>query len=426
MQGEEANAGSGKPQQAQDEAVTTMAELMERDYLFQEAKRGDFVRGTIVSISDSEILIDIGAKSEGVVGGQDLDRLDRDYLASLNVGDEVPAFVVKSDDENGNIILSLSRALVEKDWEDAQALFESGQNIEGEVSGYNKGGLIVNFGRIRGFVPGSQVFTPVPGGGKADRWKPLVGQQLRLKIIEIDRRRNRLIFSERVAMEEWRQVQKEKLLDSLSVGETRRGQVSRLTGFGAFVDLGGADGLIHLSELSWARVAHPREVLQVGDEVDVYVLNVDHERQRIALSLKRLQPEPWSGVLDRYQVGDIVEAVITKLADFGAFARLEDNIEGLIHISELSEKNIAHPREVVQDGQQVSVRIIRIDPERRRMGLSLKQAEGEADWEEYVDSPAETSSEDELEVDVDDAVTDEDDVTVESADVTADKELQEA
>lgn len=372
--------------------MQTMAELLDREYAFQEARRGDIVTGTVVSISDTEILIDIGAKSEGIVHRQELDQLSQEFLDSVNVGDEVPVYVLKSEHEDEHVVLSLSKALVEKDWEEAEALHKTSDIFEGTVVGYNKGGLIVNFGRIRGFVPGSQVFTPTSGGSKEDRWAPLVGKDLRLKIIELDRNRNRLILSERVAMEEWRQEQKKSLLDSLTEGETRPGRVTRLTSFGAFVDLGGADGLIHLSELSWTRVNHPKEVLQVGDEINVYVLNVDRERHRIGLSLKRLQPEPWSGVLDRYQVGDVVEAVITKLADFGAFARLEDDIEGLIHISELADKNINHPKEVVSEGDQVSVRIIRIDPERRRMGLSIKQAEGEQHWEEYLDDETEDDS----------------------------------
>jgi small subunit ribosomal protein S1 len=372
----------------------TMAELLEQEYSFQRVKRGDIVRGTVVSVRVDEIMVDIGSKSEGIVKKQELDQLDQEVLDEINVGDEIPVYVLRSGDDDGNIFLSLSRALVEKDWENAKVLFDASETFTGDVAGYNKGGLIVNFGRIRGFVPGSQVFTPTSGGYKEDRWVSLVGKELRLKIIELDRNRNRLILSERVAMEEWRQEQKETLLDSLTEGEVRHGRVTRLTQFGAFVDLGGADGLIHLSELSWTRVNHPKEVLQVGDEIDVYVLNVDRERQRIGLSIKRLQPEPWSGVLERYQVGDVVEAVVTKLAEFGAFARLSDDIEGLIHISEVTEKNIAHPREVLQEGEQVSVRIIRIDPDRRRMGLSLKQAAGEQDWEAYLDGEAIAEPED--------------------------------
>jgi small subunit ribosomal protein S1 len=284
---------------------------------------------------------------------------------------------------------------LEKDWQAAQEIFEAGECFESTVSGYNKGGLIVRLGKVRGFVPASQL---VPSYQKSQEelqsneeyWARMVGKQLQLKIIELDRRRNRLILSERAAMREWRRQQKEQLLNELQKGDVRRGQVSSLCNFGAFVDLGGADGLVHLSELSWGRVSHPKEVLQVGDEVDVYILNVDREKRRIGLSIKRLQPEPWSLVPEKYSVGQLVQGTITKLANFGAFARLDnDEIEGLIHISELSEDPIAHPREVIREGDVVTLRIIRIDANRRRMGLSLKRVEeGEyvdLDWREgYV------------------------------------------
>ena len=220
------------------------------------------------------------------------------------------------------------------------------------------------------------------GTDKEEQWDHMIDQKLRLKIIELDRRRNRLILSERAAVEEWRKQQKEKLLNDLNEGDVLTGRVTSLADFGAFVDLGGADGLIHLSELSWSRVSHPRDLLQVGDELEVYVLNIDIERQRIGLSLKRLQQEPWSQVLDTYEIGQVVDARITKLTNFGAFAQIGD-VEGLIHLSELADSNITHPRDVVKEGDEVSVKIIRIDPDRRRIALSLKQAEGVDDWEEY-------------------------------------------
>jgi small subunit ribosomal protein S1 len=362
----------------------TMAELLEQAYDIKAVRRGEILMGTIVSITPHEILVDIRAKSEGIIAGREMERLSPENLAALHVGDEVPVYVVKPEDEEGNTILSLARAQAEKDWLAAQKLHESGETYEGVVVGHNKGGLIVHFGQVRGFVPGSQLVSDQRSGsaGKEGQWSHMVGQRLRLKIIEIDRRRNRLILSERAAAEEWRRKQKEKLLDDLKEGDVLKGRVTSLADFGAFVDLGGADGLIHLSELSWLRVSHPRDVLRVGDEVEVYVLNIDPDRQRIGLSLKRLQPEPWSQVLDKYEIGQIVDVTITKLANFGAFAQIDD-IEGLIHLSELTDANITHPREVVKEGDQVSVKIIRIDPERRRIGLSLKQAEGVAEWQEY-------------------------------------------
>jgi small subunit ribosomal protein S1 len=362
----------------------TMAELLEQAYNLKEIRRGDILMGTIVSISPNEILVDIGSKSEGIVTGRELERLSPEELATLCQGEEVPVYVVKPEDEDGNTILSLARAQAEKDWLAAQKVHESGEIYEGVVAGHNKGGLIVHFGQIRGFVPGSQLASDQRVGVtvREDQWSHMVGQELRLKIIELDRRRNRLIFSERAAVEEWRKKQKKKLLDSIREGDVLTGRVTSLADFGAFVDLGGADGLIHLSELSWSRVSHPRDLLQMGDEIEVYVLNIDSERQRIGLSLKRLQQEPWSQVLDEFEIGQVVDAKITKLANFGAFAQIGD-VEGLIHLSELTDANITHPREVVKEGDQVSVKIIRIDPERRRIGLSLKQAEGEADWQEY-------------------------------------------
>jgi len=369
---------------AEDQPAMTMAELLEQSYDLKEVRRGDILTGTIVSIAPHEILIDIGSKSEGIVAGREMERLSREDLAALSEGQEIPVYVVRPEDEEGNTILSLARAQAEADWLTAQKLYESGQTYEGEVVGQNKGGLIVHFGQIRGFVPGSQLASDQLGGvtSKEGQWNHLIGQRLSLKIIEIDRRRNRLIFSERAAVEEERRKQKEDLLSRLKEGDVLTGHVTSLANFGAFVDLGGADGLIHLSELSWSRVSHPSDLLQVGDEIEVYVLNIDAERQRIGLSLKRLQPEPWSQVLDEFEIGQIVDAKITKLANFGAFAQIGD-VEGLIHLSELTDANITHPREVVQEGDQVSVKIIRIDPERRRIGLSLRQAEGETDWQEY-------------------------------------------
>jgi len=381
----------------------TMAELLEQEYELKAVQRGDILTGTIVSISPNEILIDIGSKSEGVVGGRELERLSHQDIAALSVGQEVPVYVVRPEDEEGNPVLSLARAQAETDWVTAQKMYESGEVYEGQVVGHNKGGLIVHFGQIRGFVPGSQLAgeQQAGGAGREGQWDHMVGQQLTLKIIEIDRRRNRLIFSERAAVEEQRRKQKEELLSNLNEGDVLTGCVTSLADFGAFVDLGGADGLIHLSELSWSRVSHPRDLLHVGDEIEVYVLNIDANRQRIGLSLKRLQPEPWSEVLETYEIGQIVDATITKLANFGAFAQI-GRIEGLIHLSELTDANITHPREVVHEGEQVSVKIIRIDPERRRMGLSLKQAEGQSDWEDYQHEEEEEEEEVGEDVDLDD------------------------
>ena len=383
----------------EDDSAHSMEELLEESYAYRPFQRGDILEGVIVSASPTEILIDVGSKTEGLVSSRELERMGPEAFESLKVGDEVPVCVLNPEDKDGNVILSLSRAQLEKDWQAAQDIFEAAGCFEATVSGYNKGGLIVRLGKVRGFVPASQLVPPYQKSreepqSNEEYWARMVGQQLRLKIIELDRRRNRLILSERAAMREWRKQQKEKLLNELQEGDIRRGRVSSLCNFGAFIDLGGADGLVHLSELSWGRASHPKEVLQVGDEVDVYILNVDREKRRIGLSIKRLQPEPWSLVPEKYSVGQLVQGTITKLANFGAFARLDnDEIEGLIHISELSEGPVVHPKEVVREGDVVTLRIIRIDADRRRMGLSLKRVEeGEyvdLDWREgYASEPA--------------------------------------
>ncbi len=385
---------------AQSVPPMTMAELLEESLDVRKVQRGETLVGTVVGISPTEILVDVGAKSEGVVSGREMERLSPEDITQLKLGDDVTVYVLRpEDEEDGHIALSLSRAWVEKDWQVAQKLYDAGDLYEGKVTGYNKGGLIVHFGRVRGFVPVSQLDSSrgISRGGKEEHWSQLVGEEMRLKIIEIDRRRNRLILSERAAMQEWRKEQKERLLSTLKEKDVLKGTVTSLADFGAFVDIGGADGLIHLSELSWAPVVHPSEVLGVGDKIDVYVLQVDAERQRISLSLKRLMPEPWSQVLDKYEIGEVVDATITRLASFGAFARVED-VEGLIHISELTEANVTHPKDVLKEGDDVSVRIIHIDPERRRMGLSLKQAEGVKEWEDFQDEETDGSDEEAFDI----------------------------
>jgi small subunit ribosomal protein S1 len=414
---------------------TDLESLLQEGYGFTPLKRGEVREGTIVSVTSTEILIDLGSKTEGVVSGRELERMPRDQLSAIKVGDEVLAYVVNPEDKNGNTILSLTRAQLEKDWREAERLFETQEMFSGDVAGFNKGGLIVRLGRVRGFVPASQLATgrrrrSGEGQSPEERWRELTGQTLQLKVIEIDRERNRLILSERAAMREWRKAQKEKLLSELAEGEIRKGEVISLADFGAFVDLGGADGLIHLSELSWKRVNHPREVLNVGDEVEVYVLNVDRDRRRIGLSLKRLQTDPWETVEDKYVVDQLVEGVITKLAKFGAFAHIvgDEEIEGLIHISELSEGHIAHPKEVVKEGQVVTLRIIRIDTDQRRMGLSLKrvdQAEyADLDWQaELAASQAEeeqATADDEQAVPEAEALAED---VIETAETAADSEV---
>jgi small subunit ribosomal protein S1 len=271
----------------------------------------------------------------------------------------------------------LTRARAERGWRNLQQKFEAGETVEGEVVEHNKGGLVANVEGVRGFVPLSQI-AELRRGGPEDsveaRLEAMKGRTLLLKVIEMNRRRNRLILSERAALQERRAREKDRLLSELQPGDTRSGVVSSICDFGAFVDLGGADGLVHLSELSWGQVAHPSQVVKVGEKVDVYVVGVDRDNKKIALSLKRLQGEPWTRVQDKYQVGQVVNGKITKLAAFGAFAEIEAGVEGLIHISELSDDRITHPKQVVREGDELPLKIIRIEPSRHRLGLSLRQS----------------------------------------------------
>ena len=368
--------------------MTALLDEIERS--LQEPQTGEIRTGIIVDKRPNELLIDIGFKSEGIVQGRDLERLD-DLFNSLQIGDEVPVCVVK-EDKDGQVHLSISRALAEKDWETAEDLMKSQEMFVAIVETFNRGGVIARLGQVRGFVPASQLSSISINGQEADdeteaRLGELIGSVLKVKVIDLDRKRNRLILSERLAMREWRRKQKEQLLDSLKEGEVFQGIISSIADFGAFVDLGGADGLIHMSEMSWNRISHPSEVVAVGDKVKVQVLNVDLDKRRIGLSLRRLQPEPWAVIDSVFEIGQVVRGRITKLVNFGAFARIEENgIEGLIHISELSDKRVAHPKEVVKEGEEYDLRIIRIDTDKRRLGLSLKQAlppeqKMEIDWE---------------------------------------------
>lgn len=343
---------------------------------YKTLKYGDVMDGTIMHIDRDELLVDIGSKAEGIVPAREYSTLTSEEKQALALGDQILVFVVQPENPEGHPVVSIDRARQEKSWRRLQELHEANEVIEAEVTNYNKGGLLVNLDGVRGFVPASQV-TEIRGGDEASKQADmarLIGTILPLKVIEINRHRNRLILSERQAIQERRDVMKEKLIEELKEGEVRKGRVSSICDFGAFVDIGGADGLVHLSELSWSRVRHPSEILRVGQEVDVYVLGINSQEKKIALSIKRTQAEPWSRVAAKYEVGQLVRGTVTQLANFGAFARIEDGIEGLIHVSELADERITHPKQVVNEGQQLLLRIIRIDPQRRRMGLSLRRA----------------------------------------------------
>lgn len=356
---------------------STMEQLLsnpEHDY--KTLKYGDVLEGRIMKVDREEVLVDIGSKTEGIIPSREMQTLTSEEHEALREGDDVLAFVVQPENQEGHTILSMDRARTEKTWRQLEKQFDAGEVVETEVANYNKGGLLVNLGGVRGFVPASQVvgISISDEATKQSEMAKVIGTKLCLKIIEINRHRNRLILSQRQAMQEQRDQRKGKLLAELQEGQVRHGAVTSICDFGAFVDIGGADGLVHLSELSWSRITHPSEVLKVGDQVDVQVLKVDESEKKIALSLKRTKPEPWSTVSERYQIGQTVKATVTQLASFGAFARIEDGVEGLIHISELSEERVIHPKNVVQEGDEVTAVIIRIEPERRRIGLSLRRA----------------------------------------------------
>ncbi len=285
-------------QSAQFAAEPNPMEALSLDLLtFSQLRQGDTVEGTIVSISPNQVLVGIPYKADAIVDPRELERLGKEFLESIAVGDPISAVVVQPEDRDGNVVISLARAQQEQDWRQAEELFQSQDVFEGVVTGYNRGGVIVRVGRVRGFVPASQLSArwqvqQDAEGDAEQRWARLVGQVMQLKVVEMDRQRNRLILSERAAMRDWRKNQKDRLLSTLNKGDVLKGIVTSIADFGAFVDLGGADGLIHLSELAWHRVEHPREILRVGQEVEVYVMNVDEERKRIGLSLRRLSPNP--------------------------------------------------------------------------------------------------------------------------------------
>lgn len=366
-----------------------MAELLQEEESLKSLRRGDIIEGVVMHADRESILVDISSKTEGVIPAQEMRSLTAEELAGLSVGDPLLVYVLNPENQEGQVVLSLDRASGERGWRTLQTRFEAQDIFEAEVVGYNKGGLLVNIEGIRGFVPSSQVVGLRADAGDGDgpseeRLAEWIGKTLRLKIIELNRRRNRLILSERVALQEWRTQQKDRLLSELQEGAVTKGVVTSIRPFGVFVDIGGADGLIHLSELTWGRNQSPEEIVAVGQEVEVFILKVDPDTKKIALSLRRAQPQAWDSVADAYQVGQSVRGTITKLTNFGAFAHIDGPVEGLIHISELADRRITHPKEVVKEGDVLTLKIIRIEKDRHRLGLSLRQAIEEAEQQERV------------------------------------------
>ena len=344
---------------------------------------GQVIEGTVMYKDSAELLVDVGAKSEGIVPSRELQTLTSQELQDIKVGTAILVFVVQPENQEGQTVLSVDKAKLEKSWRKLEKQSEVNEVVEGDVLGYNKGGLLVSVAGVRGFVPSSQVtgLNNTSDTAKQGEMSRLVNTKLTFKILEVDREHNRLILSERLAAQEQRDAQKERLMSELEQGQLRDGVVTTICDFGAFVNIGGADGLVHLSELSWSRVSHPRELLKVGDQVKVFVLSIDDKKKKVALSIKRTLPEPWSQIATTYEVGQLLEATITQVTNFGAFARIADGVEGLIHVSELAESRVNHPNDVVKEGDAVTVRLITIDPQRKRLGLSLKQASADFDYQ---------------------------------------------
>ena len=396
-----------------------MEELLDSIEPMKPLVRGDVVEGVVMRADPEGILINVGHKAEGIIPPGEMRSLSREDSKMPDVGDEIVAYVIRGESAEGAAILSLDKAIGEQGWMTLQKALESGENLTGRIVDFNRGGCIVDVVNIQAFVPMSQLMSvsrnelrrireareagpesqETQGSGEQPEGaqdaegaepqvqepkdtseeleKRYIGKEIEIKVLELNRSRNRAIMSERQAVQGQREARKAKLISELNIGERRHGTVSGISSFGAFVDLGGADGLVHISELSWTPVRSPEDVVKVGQEVDVQVLSIDSVNNRIALSIKRLQPEPWETIHERLNVGDIVDATVTKLADFGAFARVEGSVEGLIHISELAPRMIQHPREVVREGDEVRLKVLRIEPDRRRLGLSLVQAEQE-------------------------------------------------
>ena len=340
------------------------------DATFPVINEGEVVRGKVVRVDKDEVLVDIGYKSEGVIPVSELSiRRSVNPADEVNLGDEIDALVMTKEDAEGRLILSKKRARFEMAWKRIEGAAESGEPVEGTVIEVVKGGLILDLG-VRGFLPASLVDIR-----RVQDLDEFMSQTLRCKVIELNRSRNNVVLSRRAVLEEERREMRQAILDRLSPGDVVEGTISNIVDFGAFVDLEGIDGLIHISELSWSHVNHPSELLEIGQEVRVKVLDIDRDRQRISLGLKQTQSDPWQQVIDAYEQGDVVEGRVTKVVTFGAFVEVVPGVEGLVHISELAAHHVENPREIVQQGETVRAKIIEMDAERRRLSLSLKRVE---------------------------------------------------
>ncbi|MAT97609.1 MAG: 30S ribosomal protein S1 [Anaerolineaceae bacterium] len=410
-----------------NEETNFMEELLDQ-HDYEEPQVGDIRKGIIVAITPQGVIVDLGLKRDGLVPSSDLSKLESEEREALQVNDEISIYVTNTDAPD-SLYVSIHLAQLNQDWIDAEALLESGDIVEGEVIGYNKGGAIIPFGRLRGFVPASHLSELSRGLNDRQRQQKLAklrGQQIPVKVIEVDRRRRRLVFSQRDAQKEWEDKRKQELLQDLNEGDIVTGRVSGLRDFGIFVDLGGADGLVHISELAWYRIDHPREVVKVGDEIEVYVLNINVESQRISLSRKRLLENPWDSVDKRYDQNQLVEGKITRIVDYGAFAEIEPGVEGLLHVSQLSRNQVDNPREVVNEGETHLLRIVSIDPDRQRIGLSLRavNAHEQIEWMALREAEAEAKAAEEAQAEEEAEEIDEDVEETAVADETAAEETE--
>jgi small subunit ribosomal protein S1 len=339
---------------------------------FTTFNEGEVVSGRVVQIDKDEVLVDVGFKSEGVIPSAELSiRKNIDPGEEVELGEEIDVLVLTKEDQEGRLIVSKKRARFEKAWRRIEAAAETGEAVEGTVIEVVKGGLIIDLG-IRGFLPASLV--DIRRVAELDEF---LHTKIICKVIEINRQRNNVVLSRRAVLEEARKGQRQEILDQLQPGLVVEGQISNIVDFGAFVDLNGIDGLIHISEISWSHVNHPQEVLEIGQTVQVKVLEIDRERQRISLGLKQTQDDPWQRVVDTYNIGDDLEGTVTKVVTFGAFVEILDGVEGLVHISELAAHHVENPREVVQPGDEIKVKVLEVDDERRRLSLSVKRVEGQ-------------------------------------------------
>ena len=342
------------------------------DYDFSPPKRGEIRTAIISHIETREIIVDLGAKHDGIVQLQDLERLDSELRQNLKVGDEVPVYILNQRNQDDNLVVSINMGLQRYDWEKARELLKSEEVVSVLITGHNRGGVLVRWNRLEGFIPGSHLVSVSYGADRTDAWREMKDKTIGVKVIEVDQDRRRLIFSEREAQREWRAQQKRRLLAELKEKDIVKGTVTGLRDFGAFVNLGGADGLIHVSELAWHRVDHPRDLLNIGQEIDVYVLELNYESNRIALSRKRLLNDPWEEAATKYHEGQQVEGVVTNVVDFGAFAALDDGLEGLLHLSEMGDGSLKEPYSYIKKGDRLSMRISHLEPEKRRVGFTQR------------------------------------------------------